>query len=160
MNAQTRPPRARPNAHTRNPRRAPSRGPGPQQRDDGSSLNVTIEDARAGGSPAGVGAWCEVVLTSLLFAGIAVGALVLRPRRIELVHTETRGSATGRLFRVGRWTEAQGWIGRSRYVLEIIEGARRNYLQYARYSGVLASRPRRKFRREATRWVPPRAASA
>ncbi|PRP92962.1 hypothetical protein ENSA5_46300 [Enhygromyxa salina] len=32
-------------------------------------------------------------------------------------------------------------------------------MQYARYSGVLASRPRRKFRREATRCIAPRAAS-
>ncbi|WP_373422454.1 D-Ala-D-Ala carboxypeptidase family metallohydrolase [Enhygromyxa salina] len=37
-------------------------------------------------------------------------------------------------------------------------GLCRQNLQYARYSGVLASRPRRTFRREATRCIAPRAA--
>lgn len=68
-----------------------------------------------------------MVLGSLtLIAVVAtVARVVIRgPLRTEVVHTEHRGSWTGRVLRIGPWSDdTQTWTGRSRFDVEVSSGA-------------------------------------
>ena len=63
-------------------------------------------------------------MTTVAVIGTALGIrwVAQGPRRAEVVHTETRAGWTGRITRIGPWSEKTStWVGRSKFEIELMD---------------------------------------
>ena len=109
---------SRPRARTNEA--GPSRASRPDRRapeDSDSRWNVTVTSRSTF-------SWCGFFVTTAVVIGTALGIrwLAQGPRRVAVVHTETRGGWTARVVRSGPWSEeTSSWVGRSSFEIEIVD---------------------------------------